>query len=74
MMTHLARLEFSEAFESNPLLFFMFPFLAVIFLIKLIFMPKWLDSKSLIYNVVMIFCCAAAIVFGVVRNLPMINI
>lgn len=69
MAVHMAEFRFSEAFECNPLLFFMLPFLGTLILIKIVFMPEWLTGKSRIYNGIMITCCILLVIFGVLRNL-----
>ncbi|MCD7741891.1 MAG: DUF2752 domain-containing protein [Ruminococcus sp.] len=69
MLVHLIRLEFKEAFESNPLLFFMLPFLLVLLIIRITFMPKWLDPNSKILSRIMLVCVVLSLVFGIVRNI-----
>lgn len=68
MLLHAAKLEFAEAIRCNALLFFMLPFLGALLLIKILFMPQWLEKDSVFFKTVITLCCAALLIFGAVRN------
>ncbi len=70
MCVALLRLDFSEAFWSNPMLFVLSPVLAVIFATYLAGYVKdgrW--SLGRIRTVMLYVCIALLVAFGVVRNL-----
>lgn len=69
MCVHILQLDFKSAFYDNPLAFFMVPFLLILLIIKIIFMPEWLKNDSRIFNFIMIFCLICTIVFGIIRNI-----
>jgi hypothetical protein len=69
MLLNAAKLDFTQALACNAVLFFMLPFFGVLILIKIIFMPKWLEGTNPVFNGIMIACCAVLIVFGIVRNI-----
>jgi hypothetical protein len=69
MLLHAAKFELAEAFACNQLLFFMLPFLGLLLAVKLVFLPKWLENGSRVFEALMWGCCALLVIFGIVRNL-----
>ena len=68
MLLALMRLDFASAYSYNPFLFVSLPFLAFEFIYEFCFTH---DNKTFarINNVILGIYCAAALVFGVMRNL-----
>ncbi len=69
MLLHLLHLEWQAALDANPVLFFMLPFFGVLWLIRLIWMPRWLDRHSKCSNGILWGCIVILLLFGVLRNL-----
>lgn len=69
MFMSIARLDLEAAFSSNQVLFFMLPFLGGLFMIKVIFLPKWLEVNSRIFNAIIWSCIVILIIFAVIRNI-----
>lgn len=69
LLIYASKFEFEKAYFENQLLFFLIPFLIVLLGIKIVFMPKWLEKNSFVFNFIMWVCCFMLIVFGVIRNI-----
>ncbi|MBR1724435.1 MAG: DUF2752 domain-containing protein [Ruminococcus sp.] len=69
MAVHLAHFEFREALTSNPLLFFMVPFLLILLLLKIVFLPEQLKNGSRVLNGILVSCIVLLVIFGAVRNI-----
>lgn len=68
MLVKMLHFDFRGAYAENQLLFFMLPALFLLLAVKIIFLPKWLRSDSRVLAAIMFVCIAAAVVFGVARN------
>lgn len=68
MCTALAHFRFAEAFRANPLMFCLAPLLCITLAVKLIFDPKWLDTKSKPYNIAAWTLLGIVIVYWAARN------
>ena len=66
---HFSKLEFQEAFQSNALLFFVVPALAVCTVIKVIFVPDVLMPESRFYKVSTVILLIALLCFDILRNI-----
>lgn len=69
MLINLSELKLEQAFENNQVLFCMLPIFAVLLLIKIIFMPKWLESGNKVFSVITISAAVILVAFGIGRNL-----
>jgi hypothetical protein len=69
MLLHAARLEFAEAFKSNPAMFVTVPCLLILLAVKIVFMPEWLSQRNAAFKRGIIALCVLLIGFGAVRNI-----
>ena len=69
MCLHFARGELHSAFASNPVLFFLFPLMAVCAAVKLVFVPRIMMPESKVYKAVILGVVVLLLGFGIVRNI-----
>ena len=68
MLMAMSKGHFSEAVGYNQVLFFMVPLFVVFTVIKIAFMPKFLDPKSKFYRIMTYSALVVLLAFGILRN------
>lgn len=69
MFMKALRFDFAGALASNAVLFFMLPIFGVLFTIKVIFLPRWLENRSRIFNGIIWTSIVILLIFAVIRNI-----
>lgn len=71
MCVNIIKLDFYNAFRSNPAVFCIIPILVAIFIRKGIYMLKYGEYKKEKWiNIIEIILIAIMIIFGILRNIP----
>lgn len=74
MCINIIKLDFYSAFRSNPAIFVIIPFLAVIFAVRTYSVLKYGIAKQKIWmTVIEITSIIILIIFGILRNIPVFS-
>ncbi len=66
--------DFIGMFRCNPVAVGIIFMLLILFFVRIIFMPEFLSKNSRLFKAITILCCAALIIWGIVRNLSCVNL
>lgn len=69
-----AHFDFTGMFWCNPVAVCIIVILLISFLVRIIFMPDFLSRNHIVFKIITISCCIALILWGIIRNLPFVDL